>query len=676
MSGRNAARLRRWFAGWLALVLCLSARVAMAGDPYGVVTVDLQPERGEVPTDVCVVSEVKGPRTRTQVHGGLLGAPKGGTARAPAYPLAADFWQHGGAELAACGEGQACAPQVSLPPKRAAQELWAACATDDLLDEGAAGIERRLLVIVLEHLEGSPPSIEALRLTGGIVTIGVRARIDDVVVTARSAGGHFGPSPRSVRAVSTGADQKLIVLPVEPRCDRVAVEVGAVDLGAVELEQLGLMAHGVDVDARVCAQPIAGTRRLSVLIPRATGQGHLALRLPEKGAATRFFKGAWSGAWPEGVLRLTPRQADFSWRRPACVYPQDACPDAVVEGGIACTVTNTPDGCDYRCPGDEEAAEDPSLSVAAPLTVTFRDARPNHDQRWTQILQRRGQMLEGFVEPDRIYLEADTRDWHLDVPGSRVTHLEVLGNDGSVRRYALEGRSELRLRAPEAGCDPLRYRFVGDRHYGERTAEVVGGVAQIEPPRKSVQPLDFILTVLQGGGPAMPLRTPLEVSNPIYFTAQAQIAASFRPRTPKWSRVSVEARLGGHVGQWGYFDEQSYEVDPIQVRERVLWARFLFEPAVVVDIWGPFGIGAGVGFGSSWPIRSKETDNTSRFRFIVAPSLEGRVRVRSWLYIIGQVRAVFREQTFIAIDDGAGRFRRERYDSPSVLGLYGLGFRF
>ncbi len=675
------AKLPTWARAWLSLWVFLGvfalAAEARAGAPYGVVTIDLQPERGEVPTDVCIVSEVEGPRTRTKVHGGMLGAASGGSARAPSYPLAASFWTHGGSELRACGEGEACAPSVSLPPARAAVPLWAACTTDELLDEGAAGVERRLLVITLEHLEGSPPVIEALRLTGGIVTIGVRARIDDVVVTARSAGGHFAPSPRSERASSTGPDQKLIVLPVEPRCDRIELEVAGVDLSKVEPGAVGLRVHGVDIDAGVCAASIPGTRRMSVLVPRALGRGELDLRLPQSGAGAdsrRFFEAEWAGAWPVGVLRLDARQIDFSWRPPACVYPVDACPDAVVEGGIACSVHGDADGCHYRCPGDDEAAADPNASVAAPLTVTFRDTRL--DQRWTQILQRRGQILEGFVEADRIYLEADTRDWVLNVPGSRVTHLEVLGNDGSVRRYALSGQERLRIRAPEAGCDPLRYRFVGDRHYQERTAEVIGGEVQIEPPRKSVRPLDFVLTILQGGGPARPFGAPLEVSNPIYFIAQAQIAASYRPRKPKLSRLSFELRLGGHIGQWGYFDEQSYEADPIQVRERVLWARFLFEPAIYVDIWGPFGMGAGLGMGSSWPIRSKETDNTNRFRFILAPSVEGRVRVRSWLYLVGQVRFVLRERTFMAIDDGGGRFRREEYPTLSTLGLYGLGFRF
>ena len=652
--------------------------------PYGVVTIDLQPERGEVPTDVCVVSQVQGPRTRTQVHGGLLGASGGGTARARSYALAESFWPHGGADQTSCGEGSGCAAQVSLPPARSGQDLWAACATDELLDETASDVERRLLVLVVEHLEGSPPIIEALRLTGGIVTVGVRARLDDIVVTARSAGGHFLPTPRSVRATDAGADAKLIVLPIEPRCDWLPVEIPGRDLSAAAPSDLRVHVHGLEVDAGVCTAPVPGTRRRQILAPRAANQGRIALRwdAPSEASSTAagpaHFEAEWSGAWPAETLRLEPRQVDFTWRRPACVYPTDACPAAVVEGGVACTVEGDAEGCHYRCPGDEVADADPSLSVETPLTVTFRDQRSAQDQRWTQILVRRGQILEGFVEPDRIYLEADVSDWERTVPGNRVTHLEVLGNDGSVRRYTLDGASTLSLRAPEAGCEPLRYRLVGERFYKERTAEVRDGKVWLDPPEASVRSLDFMLVILQGGGPAYAMGAPLELSNPIYFNGLAQISASWRPRKPKLSRLAVELRLGGTIGQWGYFDEQSYETlpEPIQVRERVIWARFLVEPALVVDVWGPFALGVGLGMGSSWPINSKETDNTSRYRFVVAPSAEGRIRVRKWLYLVAQVRGVFREKTFIALDDGAGRFRREEFDTISVLGLYGLGFRF
>src|SRR5690606_30013201 len=145
--------------------------------------------------------------------------------------------------------------------------------------------------------------------------------------------------------------------------------------------------------------------------------------------------------------------------------------------------------------------------------VTFRDDRSAQDQRWTQILVRRGQILEGFVEADRIYLEADVSGWAREVPGNHVTHLEVLGNDGSVRRYTLDGAATLRLRAPEAGCEPLRYRLVGERFYKERTAEVRDGRVWLDAPEASVRALDFMLVILQGGGPAIPRGTPLEVSN-------------------------------------------------------------------------------------------------------------------------------------------------------------------
>jgi hypothetical protein len=569
---------------------------------------------------------------------------------------------------------------VSLPPARARDTLYAACTTDELLDIKDRSVPRRLLVIMLEHLEGSPPAIEALRLTGGIVTIGVRARLRDIVVTARSVGGHFSPSPRSVRARDAGEDAKIIVLPLEARCDWVDLDIPGGRIAISDASELGLDVHGSPVvETGACAEVTPSRNRVRVLTPRSSNGGRIALRLPPtKSAGARHYEASWPGAWPIGVQRMLERQLSFTWRRPACVYPRDACPEAFVEGGIACSVEASSEGCSYTCPGDEEAQLDPDLSVVAPTTITFRDQRQG--QRWSSILQRSGQILEGFVERDRVYLESDISHWALDVPGSRVTHLEVLGNDGSVRRYALEGMTTLRLRAPEAGCDPLRYRFVGDRHYHERSADIRDGRVLFDPPEESVRTLDFVVNILQGGGPAYPTTEPIELATPIYYTVLPQIAASFRPRKPKLARYAFEARIGGTIGQWGYFDESSHEGvvegEPIMVRERVLWGRFLFEPAVVVDVWGPFALGAGLGLGSSWPINARETANTNRFRFILAPSLEGRVRLRSWLEVVGQVRAVFFEETFVPIPQADGSFKRVALDTVSLLGLYGIAFRF
>jgi hypothetical protein len=653
---------------------------ARAGAPYGVVTVDLQPERGAVPTDVCVVSQAEGPRSRTQVHGELLGKAISSAGRERAFPVASGFWPYEAADRSTCGEGGGCAPRVSLPPARAKDSLFAACTTDELLDVSDQTVPRRLLVIMLEHLEGSPPAVEALRLTGGIVTIGVRARLRDIVVTARSVGGHFLPSARSVRARDAGEDAKVIVLPLEARCDWVDLELPGGRLAGVEASSLGLTVHGEPVsDPAACSLVEPGRNRVRVLTPRSPTGGRVALRLPPgREGGPSHYASDWSGAWPVGVLRMRERQQSFIWRRPACVYPSNACPEASVEGGIACSVESTPDGCSYTCPGDDEAQADAELMVSAPTTVTFRDQRQG--QRWSAILQRSGQILEGFVERDRVYLESDISKWELDVPGSRVTHLEVLGNDGSVRRYALEGMSTLRLRAPEAGCDPVRYRFVGDRHYHERSAEIRDGKVLFDPPEMSVRTLDFVLNILQGGGPAYPTREPVELASPIYFTVQPQIAASFRPRKPKLARYSFEARIGGTIGQWGHFDPSSYEEqlegDPLIVRERILWGRFLFEPAVVVDVWGPFALGAGIGVGSSWPIDAGETTNTSRFRFILAPSVEGRVRLRRWLEIVGQVRGIFFEDIYLAVPEPSGQYGKDAIPAVSLLGLYGVAFRF
>ena len=57
-----------------AIAFLLTPTRAHAAKPYGVVTVDLRPEVGEVPTHLCVVSQGKGPRTR-QALAELLRAP-------------------------------------------------------------------------------------------------------------------------------------------------------------------------------------------------------------------------------------------------------------------------------------------------------------------------------------------------------------------------------------------------------------------------------------------------------------------------------------------------------------------------------------------------------------------------------------------------------------------------
>ena len=51
---------------WLGVLVVLLGwpALAQASEGYGVVTLDLRPEGTDVPTHLCVVSEVKGARTR------------------------------------------------------------------------------------------------------------------------------------------------------------------------------------------------------------------------------------------------------------------------------------------------------------------------------------------------------------------------------------------------------------------------------------------------------------------------------------------------------------------------------------------------------------------------------------------------------------------------------------
>ncbi|MFO0636390.1 MAG: hypothetical protein U0168_26465 [Nannocystaceae bacterium] len=90
-------------------------------------------------------------------------------------------------------------PRVELPTSLTqANDFYAACTFDSLADGGAIDDPRPLFVL-LEHLEGSPPRIESIRLAGGVATIGVGADLDRVVVTARSLGGAYLPHARSER---------------------------------------------------------------------------------------------------------------------------------------------------------------------------------------------------------------------------------------------------------------------------------------------------------------------------------------------------------------------------------------------------------------------------------------------------------------------------------------------
>src|SRR5690606_12113044 len=109
----------------VVIVIALAPALARAAKPYGVVTVDLRPEVGEVPTHLCVVSQGKGPRTREALSELLL-APNPDDQGAP---LILDPATWGGSpDDTTCDAGGACSPRIELPMGGTQDQLWVACA--------------------------------------------------------------------------------------------------------------------------------------------------------------------------------------------------------------------------------------------------------------------------------------------------------------------------------------------------------------------------------------------------------------------------------------------------------------------------------------------------------------------------------------------------------------------
>jgi hypothetical protein len=676
---------------WLLVMMIavlLTPSLAHAAKPYGVVTIDLRPEIGDVPTHLCVVSQGKGPRSR-QPLSELLRAPSEAEAAAneaaPADALILDPATWGGStDESTCEADGACIPRVELPLSGShADQVWVACTSDSLAAEPAAGVgtrEPRVLVMMLEHLEGSPPLLESLRLAGGVATIGVGADLSQIVVTARSLGGHYEAHSRAFRA-EEGTDRgELVVLPIAPRCHRVEVELPGVRLRESDRERLVVRANEIELDAKTCVGPLRGSARMRVMVPRASGFGRIEVELPpvegETPTATRFA-GSWDQAWPDGELQLDPHQIAFLWSPPACVWPTGTCPTATLEGGISCEATALEDGsCQYLCPGNssEEWAEE-WVDVSPPVAVTFEKQDPH--QRWNQIVQRPGQVLSEYVDPTQIYLDADLSSWRVDVPGSRISHVELLDNDGSSRRYAVSDVKQLRILAPHASCDPLRFRLVGDRRYLESSAPVQDGRVEFGRVHKTTRLITFNVLLAQGGGQAIAYGgAPSNLADPAYFAALGQLAANFRPRHPKFARVAYELRLGGTIGQWGYFGPGSLGDDPRRVTTKVAWARLLFEPAVVVDVIPPLAFSFGFGVGKSWPINNSDARQTDRFNFVLSPSIDARFVIRRWVALVIQGRAMLLERTVVAVGVMGTEPVVKQFPNISLVGFYGVLFSF
>ncbi|MEZ4448660.1 MAG: hypothetical protein R3B09_04205 [Nannocystaceae bacterium] len=664
----------------LALALGVAAPAAAAEERYGVVTIDLRPEHGEVPTHLCVVSEVAGPRTRNRLSEYLSPGPGEPSEDGRTWDVLPQAW---GAKLdpgagqapGACG--QECRPRVVLPSRfDRASELFVACTADSLSSDDAAVAEPRLLVMMLEHLEGSPPSIESVALAGGVVTIGVQGALRRIVVTARSLGGHYEAQRRSARAEGQSGETKLVLLPLQPRCQWSELVLPGVRLRQRDRPRLTVQLDERPLDVEGCVDALAGDNHLRVRLPRTPPGRSAAIAValsPDAGGegAMGHFGGRWDGPWPPSQVTLRAHQVTFSWRPPECVYPTGVCPRAEIEAGIQCGAARAGDVCNYTCP-EKVDVSDP-VALTPPLTVTFEKDDPR--QRWTDILSRGGQTLGSYVVGDAVYVHADIKSWRRDVPGARIRSLEVLGGDGSVRRFPVDGVDRLQIPLASATCEPLRAKVIGDRVYQEELAPIRGGMAELGPPEKRARIMTFNLLLAQGGSISLIHDRPESIQNPSFFVVLGQLSARFRPRRPKLARLSAELRLGGTLGQWGYYGIDSVD-DPVRRTDgKPLWVRFLFEPAIVVDVVHPLSLSAGLGIGGSWPLRAEEVQNTSRFAPVYAPSLDARLAVRPWLSLVLQARVFLGERLQATFRDGAVA-NVHSLQTTSMTGLYGLLFSF
>lgn len=710
-----AGAWRRWLGlpqllSLLLLVAVLAPAVAAAGERYGVVTLDLRPEAGDVPTHLCVVSEAASDRTRTTLDELLAAAPDPASADAiggrSTWLVRPELW--GGD--AASNERQRCAadpigdcrPRIELPEGLGrASDLHVAC-TADSLAASEAEHEPRPLFILLEHLEGSPPTIDSVRLTGGVATIGVRADLEHVVVTARSLGGYYLPQPRSERGAEETTDEsgpvrKLVSLGLTPRCHVVEVTLPRTRLKPADRSRLAVRVHGVELDTARCVGKLTDTGTLQVRVPQApllVGTLDIDLAATEGGKAAARFGARWEGRWPRTPFALQFNQVNFTWRRPDCIYPDDTCPDVTLETGTACAATVTEQGCDYRCPG---IVDDAAVDLELPLEITFEKTGPH--QRWTDTLAVNGQTLTSYVPADQIYLDANVNSWNTEEPGSRITDVELFGEDGEVHRYGVTHVPNLQLKVPGASCEPIRFRPRGDRDYDEALATIRAGSIELGAPERTARRTTFRIYLAAGGGPAWSdTFGPTDVP-PVYFSALGQLALQFRARRPSWSRVGWELRVGGTLGRWGSRLVEGTETiteqpsDTGTAADEQLrafgWARVFAEPGVVVALTPRIETGAGFGAGFSFPIRQDEDLTGDRINFIWTPSLDARYKIRRWAALMLQFRGVFGERAFtvtgVAPTTGGTTGDMEPTDiSPStdvakarsLLVLFGTAFSF
>jgi hypothetical protein len=702
-------------ASWLWPLLVLAALLfpatAAADERYGVVTLDLRPEAGDVPTHLCVVSEAASDRARKTLDELLAPITDLPTADAvngrTTWLVHPELWD-GDAESSErqrCGDDPIadCRARVELPEGLGrASDLHVAC-TSDSLAASEATVDPRPLFILLEHLEGSPPHIDSVRLTGGVATIGVRADLEQVVVTARSLGGHYLPHPRSERgAEETAADEdeparKLVSLVLTPRCHVVEVILPRTRLEPADRERLAVRVHGVELDTERCVGKLTGTGTLQVRVPQAplqVGTLDIDLAATEGGKAAARFGARWEGRWPRAPFALQFNQVNFTWRRPQCIYPEDRCPAVTLETGTACAATVTEQGCDYRCPG---TVDDAAVDLELPLEITFEKDAPH--QRWTDTLAVNGQTLTSYVPADQLYLNANVNAWSTEQPGSRITDVELFGEDGEVHRYGVTHVPNLQLKVPGASCEPIRFRPRGDRDYDEALAKIRAGSIEFGAPERTARRIAFKLYLAAGGGPAWSDTFGPNDLPPVYFSALGQFALQFRARRPGWSRVGWDLRVGGTLGRWGSRLVEGSETTTDQPSDTATttsdeqlrafgWARVFFEPGVVVAATHRIEVGSGFGLGFSFPIRQDEDLTGDRINFIWTPSIDTRYKIRRWAALMLQFRGVFGERAFtvtgIPQSTGTGGSGTPPSTDPSkdpdkarsLLILFGTAFSF
>lgn len=715
MPGRRQRRgllLKARWLRWLGLVLaaCLwLPRVAHANGPvYSEIQLDLRPEPGaDVPTHLCVVSEARGPVARQKLYEVL---ERNGKSRALLIDPKVWDGDAGSMESQRCGEDPItdCRPQLELPPKLAdTGELFVAC-TADLSAEGGSAVEPRPLFVLIEYLNASPPQVESVRLGGGVATVGVfGASLKGVDVTARTLGGHYSPDTRSARGIVEGDGREStasVKLELSPRCRQIEVKLPRFKVKPGDRASMSVRVHGKAIDVDKCVGNLVGTNVIQVRVPPAPlGVGSIDVEIAGTGGTARFG-GDYETRWPSVPFVLVFNQVSFTWRRPQCIYPENECPVARLEGGTTCTGEVIPPdgpgrrspGCSYRCPG--EYSEETAVDISLPAQVEFEKSSPT--QTWTDTLAKNGEELTSYVSSDEVYLGGSINDWRTSVPDNSISAVEIYGEDGSVRRYSVSHVDRLVLKVPSAviqaqnrTCEGVRFRPVGDRSYDELVGSVSDGNIEFGNPERGARRLNFTVTLAAGGGPAWfrGVDPP-----PIYFTGLGMFGVEIRPRRgPLSNRFAAEMRVGMTLGTWGVTEQEEQTIteppgrippgqeetttteETVDKETRIGWARVLFEPGMSVSLHERVALGVAFGLGFSLPFRQREAELTgASLNFIYSPNAELRFRLRRWLRLILQFRYMGGERGFRI---PAGSTASDEPESPvaqSFIVLAGLQFKF